>query len=259
MTTSVAGITPALTGPMLNYLLALADDEMLLGHRDAEWTGLGPILEEDIAFSSMAQDELGHAKLWYQLRQALGAPDPDRQAFLRDAPEWRNARLLEIERGDYALSLVRQYLFDLAEQVRLQGLVQSAWAPLAEAATKVLQEEKYHLLHGQAYLGRLAAASTEGRERLQAALDRLWPLALGIWEPVEGEAELVAASLVPDSAGLAGPWREAVMHRFNLAGLRPPDAAQAVNGGRRGDHGPELTTLLEAMQGLYRSDPDAEW
>lgn len=248
-----------LTAAMLDYLLALADDEMLLGHRDSEWTGLGPILEEDIAFSSMAQDELGHAKIWYQLRQSLGAANPDRQAFLRDAPDWRNARLLELERGDYAVSLVRQYLVDLGEQLRLQALTQSPWPPLAEAATKLLQEEKYHLLHGQAYLGRLSATSTDARQRLQSALDQLWPYALGLWEAPEGEAALVAAGLVPASADLEPLWRKAVALHFGQAGLHLPSPATAVTGGRHGEHGPELAALLAAMQGLYRSDPEAEW
>jgi len=252
-------LSPDLAKAMLSYLLALADDEMLLGHRDAEWTGLGPILEEDIAFSSMAQDELGHARIWYQLRQSLGAEDPDRQAFLRDAPDWRNARLLELERGDYAVSLVRQYLVDLAEQVRLRALLGCPWVPLAEAAAKLLQEEKYHLLHGHAYLGRLSASSDLARARLQAALDLLWPFALGLWEAPEGEAALVAAGLLPGSAELAPLWHEAVQLRFGEAGLRLPQAAEPVHGGRRGEHGPELTALLAAMQGLYRSDPGAEW
>src|SRR6186997_1365783 len=96
-----------------DLLFRMADDELLLGHRDSEWTGLGPILEEDIAFSSMAQDELGHALVWYQLLHELGEDEPNRLAFLRDAAAWRNARLVELPRGDYAFSLVRQYLFDL--------------------------------------------------------------------------------------------------------------------------------------------------
>lgn len=250
---------PELTEALKRYLLALADDEMLLGHRDAEWTGLGPILEEDIAFSSMAQDELGHAKIWYGLRQGLGEGTPDRQAFLRDAPDWRNARLLELERGDYAVSLVRQYLFDLAEVLRLDALIASTWKPLADAARKLRQEEKYHLLHGQAYLERLAKGSADAQSRLQAALDHLWPYALALWEPVDGEVDLVAAGMVPDSAALAPLWRAAVATRFERAGLTLPPTEGAVTGGRRGDHGPELAGLLAAMQGLYRSDPEAEW
>lgn len=257
--TAAADLPEALRGAVKRYLLALADDEMLLGHRDAEWTGLGPILEEDIAFSSMAQDELGHAKVWYGLRHDLGEPDPDQQAFRRDAPEWLNARLLELERGDYAFSLVRQYLFDLAEQLRLEALAASTWKPLADAAVKLRQEEKYHLLHGQAYLERLARGSTDARERLQAALEQLWPDAQGLWEAVDGEADLVAAGIVPDSATLAPLWQAAVVTRFERAGLRVPPLGGALLGGRRGEHGPQLTALLEAMQGLYRSDPEAEW
>jgi ring-1,2-phenylacetyl-CoA epoxidase subunit PaaC len=251
------------------YLLALADDEFLLGHRDSEWTGLGPILEEDIAFSSMAQDELGHALVWYGLVHRLGADSPDRLAFLRPAPAWRNARLVEQPRGDYATSLVRQLLFDLAEAVRYGALSECPFAPVAEAARKLRQEEKYHLIHGRTYLSRLGQATAESRDRLQAALDALFPLALGLFEPPEGEATLVAAGLVPPSAALEAAWLAALVplvrnSELALAGVVPAGAGWRATvpgdrGGRRGEHGPELDALLAALQAMYRSDPEAEW
>jgi ring-1,2-phenylacetyl-CoA epoxidase subunit PaaC len=253
---------------LVAYLYAMGDDEMLLGHRDAEWTGLGPILEEDIAFSSMAQDELGHAQVWYEVLHGLGEPPPNEIAFLRDAPEWRNARLYEQPRGDYALSLVRQYLHDLAEAVRYDALRACPHGPVAEAAMKLRQEEKYHLIHGRTYVARLATATAESRERLQAALDTLFPLALGIWEAPEDEARLAAAGYVTPSAQLMQAWLGAVVPFLAEQGLRLAVAADGagwrptvapVAGGRRGEHGPELAALLAAMQGMYRSDPAARW
>lgn len=275
---AAADMTIASSGPLelpaaeraawVGYLTALADDELLLGHRDSEWTGLGPILEEDIAFSSMAQDELGHALVWYGVLERLGQPDPNRQAFLRDAADWRNARLVELPRGDYAFSLVRQYLFDLGEAVRYDALAVCRFAPVAEAARKLRQEEKYHLIHGRTYVERLAGATPDSRARLQAALDLVFPYALGLWEAPDGEPDLVAAGLVPSSATLQATWMQATLPFLQGIGLVPaaeragagwaPTVA-AESGGRRGVHGPELATLLAAMQGIYRSDPQAVW
>ncbi len=241
------------------YLFAIADDEMLIGHRLSEWTGLGPIMEEDIAFSSMAQDEMGHALVWYQLLGRLGEADPDRLAFLRDAPDWRHATLCELPRGDYAFSLVRQYLYDLAEALRYEALTGSSWAPLAESAVKLRQEEKYHLLHGKAYVERLGRSEGEAKDRLQAALDELYPYALGLWEAPEGEDALASEGIVPASGDLRAHWIELCRQRFGDAGLVLPTEAEAVAGGRRGQHGEHLEPLLSAMQGLFRSDPDAVW
>ncbi len=255
---------------LVAYVQAIGDDEMLLGHRDSEWTGLGPILEEDIAFSSMAQDELGHALVWYHVLHGLGLPKPDDVAFLRDAPGWRNAVLVELPRGDYAFSLIRQYLFDLAEAVRYDALRQSPWAPMAEAATKLRQEEKYHLIHGRTYIERLGRANEASRARLQAALDEILPYALGLWEPPAGEPLLVAAGLVPASAQLGAIWLDALAPFLIGAMLEPAavrvaegdgwrPAVAPIEGGRRGEHTAHLVELLAAMQGLYRSDPEAVW
>ena len=245
------------------YLYAIADDEMLIGHRDSEWTGLGPILEEDIAFSSMAQDELGHALVWYKLLETLGEPDPDRNAFLREASGWRNARFCELPRGDYAFSLVRQYLFDLAEVVRYDALKQSPWSPMAEAATKLRQEEKYHLLHGRAFVERLGMAGGESKQRLQTALDTLMPYAMGLWEAPEGEAILVEEGILPSSQQLQTLWLEAVRSRFEAAELVVPRAESSSEspafGGRCGEHGEELDEILDALQTLFKTDPEAEW
>lgn len=271
VTVDETNLDPPTRDALVAYLYALADDEVLLGHRDSEWTGLGPILEEDIAFSSMAQDELGHALVWYTLLGRLGLPDPDTLAFERDAAGWRNAQLVELPRGDYATSLVRQYLFDLAEAVRYAALATSTWLPMAEAAVKLRQEEKYHLIHGRIYIDRLCRAAPGSRDRLQAALDRLFPYALGLWEPAPGEEKLAALGIVTAAASLQEQWLGALVPFLEGVGLSVPVArpdaplqpyrptVAPVLGGRRGEHLPELTDLLAAMQGMYRSDPEAVW
>jgi ring-1,2-phenylacetyl-CoA epoxidase subunit PaaC len=266
-------IDPSLDAPTLSpalreLALALGDDCYLLGHRDAEWTGLGPILEEDIAFSSMAQDEMGHALVWYQIANAHGAADPDTLAYLRPASEWRNARFFELPRGDYATSMARQFLADLAQAVRYDALSQSSSAELSAAATKLRQEERYHLIHGRTTVERLAAGTTESRERMQRAFDELFPYALGIWEPTSGEELLVAAHVSPPSQTMGAAWLDSTCEILTAAGLevaaeraegRWSATVASVNGGRTGEHGTDLDQILAAAGTLRSADPEAVW
>ncbi len=249
-------------------VLGIADDCMLQGHRDSEWTGLGPILEEDIAFSSMAQDELGHALVWYNLLAGLGETrSPDLLAFTRDAGDWRNAQIVALPRGEYPFSLMRRHLHDLAKAVLYDGLIACGVAEVAVAATKLRQEKKYHLIHNRAYIERLARSET-GRGPIQAALDELFPFALGLFEKQDAHDRLAAAGFIPSQALLRERWLDVTCSSLAAAGLRPPahraeeawipDVDPRV-GGRSGRHVPEQVALLEAMQGMFRSDPEATW
>ena len=188
----------------------------------------------------------------------MGQGDPDDLAFLRSASEFRNAVLCELPRGDFAFSLVRHYLYDLAEAVRLDALAESTYPPLTEAATKLRQEEKYHLMHGRTWVQKLALGSGEARGRLQAALDVAYPAAAGLFEAVEDEAVLVAAGVVPASDAVRARWTTLAEPFLTSAGLRVP-ASQSHLGGRYGRHTEHLTQMLDAMQMLYRTDPTANW
>jgi ring-1,2-phenylacetyl-CoA epoxidase subunit PaaC len=216
-------------------LIALADDELILGHRDSEWTGHAPILEEDIAFSNLAQDEMGHALTWYTLARDLGAPDPDRLAFFRGASEFHNAVLLELPRGDWAFTIVRQYLFDAAEQARYTALLSSAYSPIAAAAAKLRSEETYHLMHSRGWVQRL------------------------VFEPTAGESLLVAERAKPAEETLRDHWLAQVTPVLEAATLRIPVDAQPVTGGRSGRHTQHLTALLHEMQKVARFEPEATW
>jgi ring-1,2-phenylacetyl-CoA epoxidase subunit PaaC len=236
---------------------------------EAEVERTGPILEEDIAFSSIAQDELGHALVFYRLLEELGEGDPDALAFGRPPSAFRNASLVEQPRGDYAYSLLRQFLFDAAEAVRLEALAGSTYRPLAEAAAKIRPEERYHLMHGASFIRRLAGAGAEAGRRLQAALEETFPGALGLFEPIEGEEALAEAGIAPTQADLERRWLAEAARLLEGTGLRLPaepgapggwrPAGSTVGGGRRGEHTPHLTALLDAMQAVYRSDPSAKW
>src|SRR5438132_6549060 len=132
-------------------LLSLADDEFILGYRNSEWTGIAPMLEEDVAFSSMAQDEIGHARLFYTLlAERVGVP-ADQIAYGRPIPGFRNAQFLELPRTNWAWTLLRQYLYDQYDQLRLDALAGSRFTALADVVGKIQREEKYHALHGMTW------------------------------------------------------------------------------------------------------------
>ncbi len=208
-----------LTHALAEKLLALADDELILGHRNAEWTGHAPILEEDIAFANIAQDEIGHAVVWYGLHAQLTGADPDRLAFWRPAADFRNTQFVELPKGDWAFSLVRQYLFDAAEAVWLPHLAGSAYAPLAAAAAKMRPEELYHWRHTAVWIKRLGLGTTESGQRTQAALEALWPYAAQLFAPLPGEATLVAEGIVPEPTAVRTEWQSQVIPFLEQAGL----------------------------------------
>jgi ring-1,2-phenylacetyl-CoA epoxidase subunit PaaC len=241
------------------FLTALADDELLLGHRNSEWTGHAPILEEDIAFSNLAQDELGHALAWYTLAHALGASDPDHAVFFRDAPDFRNATLVELPRGDWAFTVVRQYLFDAAEQVRYAALAESAHRPIADTVAKLRREERYQ--HSRGWAQRLGDATEESHRRMQDALKLAWPHALGLFEPTIVEEVLVEVGVKPAEIALREQWLAQVVPVLEAATLVIPTPANDSTGlgGRFGRHTAHLAELLNEMQKVARMEPEAIW
>lgn len=240
------------------YLLAMGDDELILAHRDSEWCGHAPILEEDIAFANIAQDELGHARLWYELLQALNGADPDQLVFFREGEEYRNVRMVELPRGDWAFSMMRQYLFDALEAVRLGELVQSEYRPLAEAAAKVRREEQYHYRHTHVWVQRLGLGTVESNRRMQQALDALWPHVPQLFAPLSGESLLVQEQIVPSAERVLERWQERTLPFLRDAGLRASIISD-VDGDGREVHTPHLDALLEELQEVARMDAEAEW
>jgi ring-1,2-phenylacetyl-CoA epoxidase subunit PaaC len=247
---------------LADTLLGLADDEVILAHRDSEWTGHAPVLEEDIAFANIALDELGHAAVWYRLVAELRREDletyPDRLVFHREAAGFRCVRLVELPKGDWAFTIVRQFLFDSAETVRLQALQQSHYAPLAKAAAKISVEERYHLRHLRAWLRRLGLGTDESHGRMQSALDALWPYAGQLFLSDPGEGELAAAGLYPASQAMAQTWVMEVRTHLGEAALKVHDEGPPTVGGRE-QHSEHLEPLLAEMQSVARLEPQAVW
>jgi ring-1,2-phenylacetyl-CoA epoxidase subunit PaaC len=238
---------------LADRVLALADDELVLGHRNSEWAGHAPILEEDIAFANLALDELGHAQLWYDLYHELTGLEPDRVVFFRQAADWRNVQLVELPKGDWAFTLVRQYLFDAAETVRLRALRVSTHARVAEIAAKSAPEEVYHLRHTSNWVKRLGLGTAESHARMTRALDTLWAYALQLFVPLPGEDELVAAGIVPDPRLLQTEWTEQVVAQLAASGLRVPAGREPVVRSRS-EHTQHLQALVTEMQEVARSE-----
>lgn len=253
-------LTDSLQAAVVDLLYRMADDELIIGHRNSEWTGLGPILEADIAFSSMAQDEMGHALVYYQMLHELGEPDPDTLAFARKPRQFRCASLVSLPNvHDWAFCVMRQFLYDLAETVRLTALSESKLVPLAQLARKLRSEEKYHFMHGRSWILRLGSANDESHARMQTALDVAYPHALGLFEPTEADEPLAQAGICPHEEELQRQWESAVAPVLKEAGLILPETVQGFYGGRVGRHHEALARLLDDMQQVYASDPGARW
>jgi ring-1,2-phenylacetyl-CoA epoxidase subunit PaaC len=251
-------VQPASEQALAAQLLAMGDDELILAHRNSEWTGHAPILEEDIAFTNIALDELGHARLWYELYSALTGASADDLIFFREAGDYRNLRLVELPRGDWAFTMLRQYLFDAFEVVRAEQLQHSAYQPLAEAAAKVLQEERYHYRHTETWIRRLGLGTAESYLRTQTALDRLWPYAAQLFQVAAPERERLPAAVYPESGQLRAHWEELVLPFLADAGLQAPPLSRVVREGRD-VHTEHLAPLLEELQEVARQDPGAAW
>jgi ring-1,2-phenylacetyl-CoA epoxidase subunit PaaC len=218
---------------LAELLLSLADDEFVIGFWDSEWTGIAPMLEEDVATSSIAQDELGHAKALYELLANLTDSDADRIAFGRPSDAFRHASLLNHDRGDWAFSVARRHLYETADAVRLEALATSSHEPLAQLAAKMRREEAYHRLHVDAWLDRLAA-DEHARGRLAAAIRTLWSDAQDLFAPLAGEPTLAEAGLLPGSmAELHARWVELERPRLEPISGSLPDHAPRADGRRR--------------------------
>ncbi|MDX1665065.1 MAG: 1,2-phenylacetyl-CoA epoxidase subunit PaaC [Candidatus Promineifilaceae bacterium] len=253
-------MSPDLEQALAARLLALADDELILAHRNSEWTGHAPILEEDIAFTNIALDEMGHARIWYEQLEALQGADPDSLIFFRPAAEFSNVRMVELPPGDWAFSMLRQYLFDSYELVRATQTLESRYRPMAEAAAKIRPEELYHHRHTALWVRRLGLGTEESNGRMQQALDSLWPAVFQLFAPLPGEEQLVAAGYVPAPAQLQAAWEREARPFLEDAGLRlPPDPQAPATVAPRSEHTEHLEPLVADLQEVARLEREAEW
>jgi len=244
-----------------DLLYKMADDQLILGHRNSEWTGFGPLLEEDIAFSSMAQDKIGHSLALYSILEQLGERDPDTVAFTRNSNQFHNCILTELPNGEYDFSLIRHFLFDTAEALRFELLKNSSFEPLAQVARKVRGELRYHTLHANTWIKQLGEATEESVLRLQRSLDFAIPYALGIFEESPFEQELIKSEVFAGEHELKAQWIKKVEDTISQTNLLLPDwkVQTPVLGGRTGKHSEHIQPLLNEMSEVFKIDPTAEW
>jgi ring-1,2-phenylacetyl-CoA epoxidase subunit PaaC len=242
-------------------LYKMADDQLILGHRNSEWTGLGPVLEEDIAFSSMAQDKIGQAYQLYSLLSELGESDPDTVAFTRNANQFHCSDLVTYPIGEYDFSLVRHFYFDNAELLRFEALATSSFEPLAMLARKYKGEIKYHVMHADVWLRQLAQGNVESKERMQNAINETFNLALGIFEKGNFEKVLIENDFFVGEESIQEKWYNTISEKIVAAGLKVPVLVtkNAIYGGRNGKHSQYLQPMLDEMTEVYSIDPSAEW
>ena len=253
-------LAPETRDALAELVLAIADDEFVIGFWDSEWTGIAPMLEEDVAMSSTSQDEIGHARAWYELVAQLTDEDADAIAFGREPEAYRHAPLMNHPRTDWAFTVARRFLYEHADAVRLEALSRSSFTPVAELAAKMRREETYHLLHFDVWLRRLAEGGGDARGRLEAALERLAPEAAAVFAPLEGERQLTEAGILAEPMGtLRRRWLERIGPILEELRLPVPDEGAQPDADARKHRTDDFAWLHGQFTMVARSEVAATW
>ena len=280
---------------LINYTLHLADTALILGHRNSEWCGHGPVLEQDIAITNISLDLIGQSRNFYQYAAKLinsskkqgsskappsevtkqsegyerssGEASEDSLAYLRDIHEFKNCLLVELPKGDWAITILRQFLFSNYQYILYQQLQNSNDEQLAAIAAKALKEVIYHLRWSSGWVIRLGDGTEESHQRILQAVDELWPYTGEMFMPADYEKEMKI-----DLAKLKEQWDAKVNAVFNEASLIPPSGfpsetkgtnevlgAFTQTGGKEGKHTEHLGYILTELQHMQRTYPNCEW
>ena len=245
----------------MEYLLRLADDRLVLGHRLSEWCGHAPILEEDIALTNMALDLIGQANLLLGLAAKIEnkGRDADALAYLRDAMDFRNALLIELPKGDFAVTIVRQLFYAVFAMLQAEALQRSSDADVAGVAAKAVKEFRYHVRHSADWVLKLGDGTTESHARAQSAVDELWPYTGELFLADDVDRAAVQSGFGVDPSQFESEWQSTVRDVLARAGLTIPETAYMQRGGRQGRHTEHLGHMLAEMQIVARSHPGASW
>lgn len=259
--------------------LHLADDALLIGHRNSEWTGHGPNLEQDIAISNIALDLIGQARLFYQYAASMlnanryvytkiwqlngitsnDNLDEDDLAYLRDAPSFSNHLITEIPKGDWAVTVTRQFFVSVYQQLLYADLAKRKNGQLAAIAEKALKEVRYHLRWSGEWVIRLGDGTEESRQRMEQAIDLLWPYTNEFFVAAPWQVQAVQEELIADPALFRVNWMQQITDTLQQAQLTVPSTAHQISGGKTGTHTEHLGYLLAEMQYLQRTYPQSDW
>ncbi len=247
--------------PLFLYTLRLADNALVLGHRLSQWCGHAPMLEEDIALTNIALDLIGGCRSLYAYAAKVEdkGHDEDALAYLRDATGFRNVLLVEQPNGDFAQTIVRQFLYSAFMLPFWEALASSADGELAAIAAKAEKEAAYHVRHGAEWLIRLGDGTQESHRRAAGALERLWPFTGEMFETDEADRALIERGIAVDPEALRPAWERTVDEVLAEATLARPAAGWMQTGGRSGRHSEHLGHILADLQFLQRAYPGARW
>jgi ring-1,2-phenylacetyl-CoA epoxidase subunit PaaC len=245
----------------VDFVLRIADDSLILGHRLSEWCGHGPVLEEDIAMTNIALDLIGQATSLLNHAASLQGEGKtgDDLAFLRFDREYRNLLLVEQPNGDFGMTMMRQFLFDAYRTILFERLQSSSDEMIAAIAEKSLKETKYHLKHSSEWVIRLGDGTEESHARIQESLNTLWRYANELFYTDAVDDEMRNAGILPDLSDLRQQWENTVNHVFQEATLTIPSNNWKQEGGRKGMHSEHLGYILAEMQYMQRAYPNMEW
>jgi ring-1,2-phenylacetyl-CoA epoxidase subunit PaaC len=260
-TTALQEYSPELLDLLYNYTLQLADTSLILGHRLSEWCGHGPVLEQDLAMANIALDLIGETRSLYQYAAQLegkGRTEDD-LAYLRDAVEYKNPLLVEQPNGDFADTIMRQFLFDVFHFYFLQQLQNSPDQHLAAIAAKAYKEASYHIKWSSEWVIRLGDGTDESKRRIEKAVENLWMYSGELFSMTETEKQLFEAGYIPDYALIQQQWKAYVAKIFEEATLEVPQDVFMQKGGKAGKHTEHIGYILAELQYLQRTYPGLEW
>jgi ring-1,2-phenylacetyl-CoA epoxidase subunit PaaC len=243
------------------YVLRLGDNALILGQRMSEWCGHSPFLEEDIAMANCALDHVGRARLLLSYAGELEGEgrSEDDLAFIRSDREFENFLLCEIPIGDYAFTMMRQYLLDTYHYYLFSGLISSVDERLSGIAQKAIKETTYHMDRSRDWVIRLGDGTEESHGRMQVALERVWNYTDELFEANSVDAAMTVAAIAPDLEWLQSRWQVDILSTLKKATLTLPEKKWALSGGRDGLHTEAMGHLLSEMQHMQRTYPGLSW
>ncbi len=252
---------PPLEGFREAYTICLADNALILGHRNSEWCGHGPVLEQDIAITNISLDLIGQARNFYQYAAVLTGNNTteDSLAYLRDVPDFKNCLLVEQPKGDWASTVLRQFFFSTYQYFLYTQLKKSSDEQLAAIAEKSLKEVTYHLRWSSEWVIRLGDGTAESNARMNKAIDDFWMYTGELFVPAQYEAIAAQEGFGVDVSALKNEWADKVKNIFEEATLPVQENTFMQTGGKEGKHTEHLGFILAEMQFMQRAYPNSEW